>query len=507
MKTRTLRTSPRLTALAAAALLAVCSGAQATAVGIRVLAQEWSPAKPSEQSTRRLVDDPNAVSQVLQLAWNEARPLVCKTLSNRMGLGRAAGGYTLRDIDCVLDATPAFSVAPNGQNGLTAHLSFGGYLAATSTTPDHFDKALDPRFSINVKMNIALRISVQPNPAQTLRVDAAGFTLSDTKLDSHGLTGDILKFVVSDLAAFFTGTDYKKLAEGAVNGVAMDIAKPFNTALGPINDKLRPPSGMVRTNVWARPELIAIAFGPQAMVPPSNGSLSGVFRWGGQTPGRCDGLALAASVQTGPAPLTGVDGRFDVAYAPRKPVGDFRLEGIGAAGECRYRITGLAAGWQNDLAPKGRTEVAEVTAVRGGPKRYRVTLQGEGWDGTHVTPQPAAQGNYLIVSAPSSSPVIDPEIAANQRAPQVVGRPAPGDRFNRDSAASMTTLPPVIGRPAAPTAPVTTLGARGRSWTVPAAAAPRPGAIRVQQGAATHLNPQPLPPEPPPEKAGTSFRR
>ncbi len=531
MKTRpSFRLDPL--ALVCAALALVGSGAAHAGVGIRVLAQDWNPAQPAQQSTRRLVDEPGAVSEALLRAWREARPRICTALSNKMGLGGAAGGYTLRRIDCKLDETPAFNVAANGANGLTATLSFGGYLAATSTTPDHFDKALDPRFSINVRMNLALKVSVQPDPAHTLRVDAAGFTLSDAKLDSHGLTGDILEFVVSDLARFFTGTDYKQLAEAAINGVAVDIAKPFNTAFAPVNDRLRPPSGLVRVGVWARPDMIAIAFAPQPMTPPANGSLSGVFRWGGsQSPGRCEGLSLAASVQTGPAPLTGADGRFDKAYAPRKAIGAFHFDGAGAAGECHYRVTGLAAGWQNDLAPKGRTEVVEVAAVRtGGPTRNRVTLQGDGWDGTHVVPQPSAQGNYVVVTTPLTSPVLDPEIAADRSAPRVIGRgPSPGDRIGAQSTGPLASLPATIGPVSTTTAPQTSVGGQARSWTTPATtaparaanvaagsafaapattlSAPTAGSIRARQGAANRLNPQPLPPEPPPERAGSAFRR
>lgn len=526
MKTRT---SFRLVQLCAAVSFIGCSAAHA-GVGIRVLAQDWNPAQPAQQSTRRLVDEPGAVSDALQRALAEARPRICTALRDRMGLGGAAGGFTLRNIDCVLDATPEFSVASNGPNGLTAQLRFGGYLAATSTTPDHIDRAFDPRFSINVKMNLALKISVQPNPAQTLRIDAAGFTLSEAKIDSHNLTGDMLKFVAGDLAAFFTGKDYKQLAEKAVNGVAADVAKPFNNAFASVNDRLRPPPGLVRVGLWARPDLIAVAFGPQPITPPTGGSLSGVFRWDGGQPGRCEGLSIAASVQTGPAPLTGADGRFDVADAPRKSVGEFRLEGSGPAGECRYRITGLAPAWQNDLAPKGRTDIAEVTATRNGPKRLRVTLRGDGWNGTRVTPQPVAQANYVITIAPFSGVTVDPEIAANRTVPRVIGRgPSPSDRVGAQSPVSVVTLPTSTGSVAAAAATPAPLGTQTKSWSsaattaptrTPAVAAgssfaapeatrsaPLAGSIRAQQGVANRLNPQPLPPEPPPERAAPAFRQ
>lgn len=497
MKTSTRTSFHRLAPLCAALSVLACGGAEA-AIGIRVLAQDWNPVQPAQQTTRRLVDEPAAVSDALQNAWRQARPVICGALKQKMGLGGAAGGFTLRDIDCVLDETAVFTVASNGPNGLTALVSFGGYLAATSTTPDHIDRALDPRFSINVRMNLALKIAIQPNPSQTLRVDTASFSLSDARIDSHGVTGDALKFVAGDLAKFFTGTDYKRLAENAVNGVAGDFGKPFNAAFAPINDRLRPPSGLVRAGVWVRPDLIAIAFAPQPMSVPAGGSMSGVFRWNaGETPGRCDGLAIAASVQTGPAPLTGVDGRFDSAYAPRKAVGDFRLDGAGAAGECRYRVTGLAPGWQNDLALKGKTETAEVVALRNQPKgKFSYTLKGDGWDGTHVTPQPAAQGNYVIDIRALANPTIDPSVIANRQIPQVgVGpRPNTGDRFGTDATLAATTTQPARGLTPAPTT----------GFANPAATAL--ASMRNQPGTTVSLNPQPLPPESTPTRAGTLLR-
>ena len=236
-------------------------------------------------------------------------------------------------------------------------------------------------------------------------------------------------------------------------------------------------------------------------------------------------LSIAASVQTGPAPIS-YDGRFDRADAPRKAVGDFRLEGTGPSGECRYRISGLATGWQNDLVPKGKTESNDVAMTRNGSKRYSVSLKGDGWDGTRVTPQPAAQGNYAIVIGPAGSAALGDELAANRVVPSLgVGRPGPTDRYANANVTPTTN--PVLTTATVPAgrSPLAT-GAQTKDWgsvaTTPSPTLQRApltagsalgaqttglgGSIRSQQGAATRLNPQPLPPEPPPERGSVLVR-
>jgi hypothetical protein len=507
-----LRTLP----LGTAALLLSCSAAHA-AIGVRVLLQEWSPTAPAQQSVKQLVNEPGAVSDALQRAWREARPRICTALSNAMGKGGAANGYTLYEIKCLLDETPQLRVASASANALTATLDIGGYIEATTTTPDHLPRALDPRFSLAVKAQVVLALSVQPNLAQTLRVDRAQFRLFDATLDSHGLTGDMLKFVASDLIPFFHGPNYRQLAENAINGVGVEVASRFNASFAPVNERLRGPSGLVRVAVWGQAEAITVAFAPRELTPPGGGSMSGVFRWSaGETPGNCEGLAIAASVQTGPAPLRNATGYFEASDAPKRKIGEFRLESVGPAGECRYRLTGLATGWQNQLTLKSKLEAVASADLKKRSLRY--TLKGDGWDGHNVVPLPAAQGNYLIVVSPAADAALDPELTANRRVPEVIGsRPNPAARFGSEAITSGSTVPTVV-------APGALNKMQPKAWNdtnsampsrSPAAVkasalatpatptAPTALSIRAQQGTAARLNPQPLPPEPPPERTGT----
>src|SRR6185369_14891758 len=132
-----------------------------------------------------------------------------------MGKGGAAAGQTLHDIVCVLDEHATLEVARSGPAALSAQLAISGYVETSSTTPTIVDGAVDPRFSVALTARLLLAISVQPSRDQTLRIDKAQFKLSNATLDSHNLSGDLLKFLGEDLSPYFGGPNYKRLAEGA----------------------------------------------------------------------------------------------------------------------------------------------------------------------------------------------------------------------------------------------------------------------------------------------------
>src|SRR5262249_19686605 len=155
--------------------------------------------------------EPTIVSDSLQAAWTIARARICTKLKNTMGVAGFAKGYTLSDIDCVLDESVAFKLINKSQNVLQASFGIGGYIAATSTTPDGIPRELNPRLSISLKANMALTVAVQSNPDETLKVSEAKFSLSDATIDSHNFTGDVAKFVVDDLIPFFSGPNYKRV--------------------------------------------------------------------------------------------------------------------------------------------------------------------------------------------------------------------------------------------------------------------------------------------------------
>lgn len=269
-----------LSHFAAATLLAACVPSAFAAVGARVLVQEWNPTQPDRHGARVLADDPDIVSRSIAQAWANARTLICAQLKARLGAPRLVRGQTLYDIDCRLDPNAAFTVESAGANAL--HLTFairGNSIAATSTVPDPLGRDFDPRFSLTLDATLRIALTVQADPNNTLRATQAQFTLGNAKIDSHNASGDVLKFVADDLIPFFGGPNFKTLAENAVNSVSFNLAAQFNSALAPVNAKLRGPSDYVRVGVWGRPNRITVAFGPRELTPPADGSISGVVRW------------------------------------------------------------------------------------------------------------------------------------------------------------------------------------------------------------------------------------
>ncbi|MEO8524799.1 MAG: hypothetical protein ABI460_08780 [Caldimonas sp.] len=509
---------PRLlpVSLAVAALLGAAGAAQA-AVGVRVLLQEWNPLTPKQQPVRTLVDDRSAVSDALQAAWTRARPLICRQLTNEMSRGGAAHGETLHDIKCELDETPQFAVATSGPNRLTATVAIGGYVEASSTTPVPLQQgSTDPRFSIALKANLALTLAVQPDPNHTLRVDKAQFSLSNATLDSHNLTGDLLKFVVDDLVPFFGGPNYKQMAENAVNGVAVNLAGEFNSALTPVNAKLRGPSTAVRVGAWGKPDAIVVAFGPRELPAPGGGSMFGALRWDANrvgAPSNCDTFSIDAAVQTGPAPLRDPSGYYEQGDAPMRKVGSFQLQPGSAKGECRYRVNGLAAAWPNEIS--AHSSVGAGKSAGNSIHSTSYALAGDGWDGKNVVPQPSAERNYVIRVSLNGSATVDPSAQLKH------GSVNPGDpRINPADRVGSTVFTPAATRAATlgqapatlPSGSLASRTARSSMATTPMVTAPiattlSPLASRsaLQRGSAISLNPQPLPPGPDPDAQASTL--
>lgn len=453
--------SPRLSIAAfGLALLCALPSAQA-AVGARVMLQEWSPLTPKQQPLRVLVNDPRVVSDQLQKAWTSARPLVCQGLVAAMAKAVASRGQQLRDVKCQLDETVAFSVANAGANALSASFAIGGYVEATTTTPTPIGSYGDPRFSLRVTANLLAALAVQPNPNQTLRANTARFSLSDASIDSHNAVGDAILFVAEDLLPFFKGANFRKLAEDAINQYHVNFEGSINSALAPVNELLRTPSGAVRIAVWGRPDSIIVAFGPRELTPPSGGTVFGALRWDKNqvtAPNGCSSFSISASVQTGPAPLRDPSGYFEPADAPMRQIGNFQLQPGTAEGECRYRMTALATGWPNEL--KARSSIGAKKSTGNSLYRVNYALSGDGWDGHTVVPQPSAERNYRVHGSANATATLDQGLAAKKRVLQPGG--------------------PVINPGITPSK---------------AAIAPATGATAVlNKGKAVSLNPQPLPP-------------
>jgi len=331
-----------------------------------------------------------------------------------------------------------------------------------------------------------LTLAVQPNADQTLRIDKAQFRLSDATLDSHNLTGDLLKWVAEDLSPYFKGPDFRRLAESAIDGIGIDVTGRFNAALAPVNARLRTPSGLVRVGVWGKPDAIVIAFGPREIAPPSGGGMWGALRWNRSTvlaPGSCESFRIDASVQTGPAPLRDPGGYYEPREAPRRSVGSFQLLPSSAAGECRYRLSGLAAGWPNALAP--RSSIGAGKSAGNSVHSTHYTLVGDGWDGRTVVPQPNAERNYVVRASLEGTASVDPAAALKHGAANPLDpRSSPIDRVTTGTVATRSPSALIV-------TPKATVPGKG-----PTVSASQRTHVAVP-GAAVSLNPQPLPPDPP----------
>jgi len=405
-------------------------------VGIRIVIQAWNPLKPDEHHDQSLVE-PRLVSDSLQGAWAIARERICTTLKTKMGVAGFAKGYTLSDIDCVLDQHVAFKLINKSQNVLHAAFVIGGYIAATSTTPDGIPKELDPRVSISLKANMELTVGIQSNPEETLKVSDAKFSLSEATVDSHGFTADVAKFVVDDLIPFFSGPNYKRIAEDTINSLSLDLSGSFNEALAPVNLKLKAPSDAIRVGLSFSSNLINVAFAPRGITPPNNGSMTGQLRWdpANFTPSNgCQSFEIRATVQVGPVPNFVVD-----AAAPTRQVGTFQIISIDSH-TCSFKLTGLADGWPHVLTP----QILGVTAAKSAGSSIQnrsYELVGDGWSGRTVVPQPIANNlNYIVSYSFGATAIKNPDLSsmeaqANARAEKVIN---PADT----SAASQASLNP-----------------------------------------------------------------
>ncbi|MEO8655935.1 MAG: hypothetical protein ABI409_17555 [Ramlibacter sp.] len=410
-----------------------------------------------------------------------------------MGRRGFAAGQNLYDIKCLLDETVVLSLAPVRPNAISAWLAVGGYVEATSTTPTVAGSYADPRISLALKATLHLTVSVQADPNQPLRVDVAKFALSDASIDSHNTPADVIKFVTDDLLPFFKGPKFRQQAENGINSLGINLTSPFNQALAPVNAKLRGPAGAVRVAVWGKPDAIVIAFGPRPLTPPNGGAMFGALRWDAGkilAPGSCDSFSIAATVQTGPAPLVDPGGHFEPADAPMQKVGTFQLQ-PGQGAECRYRMTGLASGWPNEVV--ARSSIDPNKSAGNSLHRVSYHVSGDGWDGHNVMPQPSAERNYRVQGSAEASAVIDAGAAAKRKLQ------SPGDPVMNPLAtkASLGAKAAVVALPAKANSPL--LDQANAAPPTPALQGATVngalGATSLQKKAgAVSLNPQPLPP-------------
>lgn len=379
---------------------AACGLAAATAqaaVGARVLVQEWNPLTPNRQSVRVLLDQPSLVSDSLISGWSKVRVSLCQAIAAQLAVPGAAAGQTLRDIQCNLDSNVALDLRQNGTNSIVATLTLpSNSITATSTQPTVCGRECDPRFSVSASAAVTLGISVQPDTNRPLVVTRASLSFANANIDSHNFAADIAKWVDDTLVPWFRGVSFQTIATNSINSARFNFAAQFNSALAGLNSQLRGPAQYVRVGLWARGGRVTIAFAPPEIAPPANGFMSGVMRWDTKNttsthqsgPPNCAAVHLVSTVQTGPAPLLDPDNFSTVGPAPRRQVGSFIANTMGAA--CAYTLSGIAATWPNQVS-------GTVSGGNGGGLvKLGYGLKPDGWKGP-VVPNPAAtEHNYLV---------------------------------------------------------------------------------------------------------------
>lgn len=233
------------------------------------------------------------------------------------------------------------------------------------------------------------------------------------------------------------------------------------------------------------------------------------------TQGGGDGVGAREMGQRGRAVAA-----HDADAAPpglRPGIGTFQPLPGANAGECRYRLSGLAAGWPNQVS--ARSTIGAGKSAGNSIHRVSYAEAGKGWDGHEVVPQPDAERYYLFRPSLEGSAAVDPAGELKRRAPnpldprtngsERLGTTAQTPQSQRAAllGCGTTTVTPtggqtsvmVNGSPSAVTAlpQARSALAGGAAAQVTPIRAPATRQFLLQKADAVSLNPQPLPPDPP----------
>ena len=124
-KNRGLLVNSRIHRLIAVFLATACclgAGATQAAIGDRVIAQEWSPLTPDQQSVKVLTDQPSLVSDSVNTSWAKARVQICNFMVSQLGQSGFAMGQTLRGIESMDVLETSCSIENNEIKEYLAHV-------------------------------------------------------------------------------------------------------------------------------------------------------------------------------------------------------------------------------------------------------------------------------------------------------------------------------------------------------------------------------------------------
>ena len=95
-------------------------------------------------------------------------------------------------------------------------------------------------------------------------------------------------------------------------------------------------------------------------------------------------------------------------------IGNFELmpAAKAKADECRYRLTGLAQGWPNQV--QARSSIGAGTTTGNSLYRVKFAVSGDGWEGHTVVPSPSAERNYLVQGSATGEASLNAAAAAKR---------------------------------------------------------------------------------------------
>ena len=169
--------------------------------------------------------------------WNSQLAFLCDRL--RDGAGRAVLaniGRSIRDPQCYLAPAALHVTKIGSQLQLNGEIK-ANWLSFYVTTPDGIPGVLDPKFQVDFDVDVALTISVPEtlDGNSALKVTAASIDIRNAKVDSHNLTGDIVKGVAMLFGdgAYFHAADYGFSDESAA------LANTINQTLAAVNGPMQ----------------------------------------------------------------------------------------------------------------------------------------------------------------------------------------------------------------------------------------------------------------------------
>lgn len=370
-------------------------------VGLKILVEQWNPAKVDSETLLTLENKPTAVTDALNAAWSGFRNWYMTSLPQILAQGDylhhmspsvpdgitlySRGGNQQRPPELELAAQPDLVLVPNGANSFQANFHVpASSIAFCATTPTDFGKYADPCAKLSVDVYLHLNINISDTPGQLLTLSSADVSFGQFKISEQNAVTDVL-ILVSDIVAFFGGPDYLHMLSKTIDNEQVSVKKPAQqqldqlnarvnsyeqTALSDINKWMQPGvtfSRVAHLAVWAQSNSAQQSL-TVLLAPPQNGIAIDSSRLSGQfsgtltfepsvksPPATCADLnntgRMTAQVQTGPRPVLSFDYANNPRYgtAPGQALSMVFTGGALQGSQCSYTLSRLALGLPNYL--------------------------------------------------------------------------------------------------------------------------------------------------------------